>query len=86
MSDVLEIHELTFDGPDLLVVEALVDQMVITRSQSQLEPEEWGPAVCRGSMHFCVEDLMPPTDTELRKMLSDRVDDWALVDQSDFYE
>lgn len=86
MSDVIEIRELTFDGPELLVVEALVDQMVITHHQTQLEPAEWGPAVCRGSMHFSTEDLMPATDAELCKLLSERVDDWAPVDQSDLYE
>lgn len=86
MADVLEIHDLRFDGADRLVVEAVVDQMVLTRPGSPLDPPEWGPALCRGSMYFSSEDLMPATDTELKQLLGYRIDDWAPVDISDFID
>ena len=86
MADVLDIHDLRFDGPDCLVVEAVVDQMVLTRPGSYYDPPEWGPALCRGTMYFSGEDLMPATDAELRKMLGYRIDDWAPVDLSDFLD
>ena len=36
MSDVIEIRDLCFDG-DRLVVEALVDDVVLTRQQTELD-------------------------------------------------
>ena len=86
MADVLDIHDLRFDGPDRLVVEAVVDQMVLTRPGSHIDPPEWGPALCRGSMHFSGEDLMPATDAQLKQMLGYRIDDWAPVDITDCFD
>lgn len=83
MSDVLEIRELSFDGPNLLVVEAVVDQMVLTHQGNQYDPPEWGAALCRGTMQLHPEDLMPSTDKELQQMISDRIIDWAPIDWSD---
>lgn len=83
MADVLEIHDLHFDGPDRLVVQAVVDQMVLTRPQTHLDEPEWGPALCRGTMHFSGEELMPATDAELKQLLSHVIDDWAPVDVTD---
>lgn len=85
MSSVLEIENLRFDG-DVLVVEALVDNAVLVRGQTLQDPPEWGPAVCRGSMYLCDEDLIPETDAQLRKLLSSRIDDWAPIDMSDLYD
>jgi hypothetical protein len=85
MSQVLEIHDLQFDG-DLLLVEAVVDDAVLVRSQTHLDPPEWGPALCRGSWHMDDEALIPATDAEFMVMLSDNVTDWAPVDLSDLYD
>jgi hypothetical protein len=86
MAEVIDIHDLRFDGPERLVVEAVVDQMVLTQPGSDYEPAEWGPALCRGSMYFSDEDLVPATDAEFKQMLGYRVDDWAPVDLSDFLD
>lgn len=83
MSQVLDIEELRFEG-DHLVVDAVVDEMVVVIPQSHLYPAEWGPALCRGTLYFSDEDLIPATDAELRAMLTDRVDDWAPIDTSDW--
>ena len=80
---VLSIEELEFDG-DRLLVEAVVDNAVLVRSQSYEEPAEWGPALCRGTLYFSDEDLIPATDAELRKLLDQRIDDWAPIDTSDW--
>jgi hypothetical protein len=37
-------------------------------------------------MLFSDETLIPATDHEFLVMLSEQVDDWAPVDQSDLYE
>lgn len=82
MSRVLEIRDLEFDG-DRLLVSALVEDAVLVRRQNQIDPPEWGPAVCRGTMHMDQEVLIPATDAELRTMLSEGVDDWAPIEWDD---
>ena len=83
MSQVLEIDNLEFDHDGLLRVTAVVDEMVLVRKQTLLDPPEWGPALCRGSFYLSDEDLVPATDALLRKLISDRVDDWAPIDEDD---
>jgi hypothetical protein len=78
MSDVIEIRDLSFDG-DRLVVEALVDGVVLTRQQSELDPPEWGPALCRGSFLFCDDDRIPATDKEMIRLIVDRIDTWEVL-------
>jgi hypothetical protein len=83
MADVLQIEDLYFDGDDVVRVEAVVDGMVLTRRASREEPEEWGPALCRGTMYFCEDDRVPASDDAMKTLLSERVSDWSLVDWSD---
>ena len=78
MSNVIEIRDLCFDG-DRLVVEALVDGVVLTRQQSELDPPEWGPALCRGSFLFCDEDRIPATDKEMGRLIGERIDTWEVL-------
>lgn len=78
MSDVIEIRDLSFDG-DRLVVEALVDDVVLTRQQSELDPPEWGPALCRGSFLFCDDDTVPATDKEMVRLIAERIDTWEVL-------
>jgi hypothetical protein len=78
MSDVIEIRDLSFDG-DRLVVEALVDHVVLTRQQSEWDPPEWGPALCRGSFLFCDDDTVPATDKEMVRLISERIDTWEVI-------
>jgi hypothetical protein len=85
MSQVLEIEDLWFeDGGARIVVDAVVDGMVVVIPQSNLYPAEWGPALCRGSFYLHEEDLIPASDEGLRKLLSERIDDWAPIDTSDW--
>ena len=75
MNRVLSIEELRFERGDLLIVDAVVEEMVIVIPQTQFEPAEWGPALCRGSFYLHEEDLIPASDDGLRKLLSERIDD-----------
>jgi hypothetical protein len=79
MSRVLEIHDVRFDG-DYLLVTALVDDAVLVRGQTLLDPAEWGPALCRGSMLMDPAALIPASERELCDLLSAHVDDWAPID------
>jgi hypothetical protein len=85
MSRVIEINEMRFDD-DVLVVEAVVEDAVLVRSQTMEDPPEWGPALCRGTLHFSNETLVPATDSLFLDMLSEQIDDWAPVDTSDYYD
>jgi hypothetical protein len=85
VNTVLEIHDLTFED-DRLIVEATVEDAVLVRQQTALDPPEWGPAVCRGTLLFGDDTLIPATDSQLRTMLSERIDDWSPLDQSDLYD
>jgi hypothetical protein len=83
MTTVLHIEDLRFVSDDFLRVEAVVDDMVLTRRASREEPEEWGPALCRGTMYFCEDDRVPASEDAMKTLLSERVNDWSLVDWSD---
>jgi hypothetical protein len=78
MSDVIEIRDLSFDG-DRLVVEAVDDGVVLTRQQSELDPPEWGPALCRGSFLFCDDDTVPATDKDMIRLIAARIDTWEVI-------
>jgi hypothetical protein len=84
VSRVLSIEELRFEDDDLLVVDAVIDDAVVVRPSTYDYPEEWGPGLCRGSFYLSDEDLIPATDAELCKLLSERIDDWAPLDTSDW--
>jgi hypothetical protein len=79
MSEVIEIRDLSFDG-DRLVVEAVVDDAVLTRQQTELDPPEWGPALCRGSLFFSDDDRIPATDRDMNRLISDRIDNWEVIE------
>jgi hypothetical protein len=83
VSRVLSIEDLRFED-DTLVVTAVVDDAVVVIPATYDYPEEWGPALCRGSFELHDEDLIPATDAELRNLLSERIDDWAPLDTSDW--
>jgi len=81
---ILEILDLAF-GPDGRVdCEAIVEDMVITRYQTLHDPEEYGPALCRGSFYLCEEDVIPATDEGVKRLFENRIDNWTVVDTSDF--
>lgn len=86
MAEVLQIEDLYFDGDDLVRVEAVVDGVVLTRRASRQDPEEWGPALCRGTMYFCEDDRIPASDEAIKDLLSQRVEDWAPIDLSDLLD
>ena len=83
MSRVREIDCIEFDPDGLVRVTAVVDEMVLTHHATQWDPEEYGPALCRGSFYLSDEDLIPATDAELCKLFAARIDDWAPVDEDD---
>lgn len=77
MRQILEVIDLSFGVDNCLTVEALVEEMELVA----VAPH-WVPAVCRGSFYLSDEDVIPATDAGLRKMLSERVDNWEPIQSS----
>ena len=65
-------------------VEAVVEDSVVVMPQTDYDPAEWGAAMCRGSFYLCEDDVMPATDAGMRRLLSERINNWELVDCSDW--
>ena len=82
--DVLEIYDIRFNPDGRCDVEAVVGDSVVVIPQTEYYPAEWGPAMCRGSFYLCEDDVMPATDAGMRRLLSERVNNWELVDCSDW--
>ena len=82
--DVLEIYDIRFNPDGRCDVEAVVEDSVVVLPQTDYDPAEWGPAVCRGSFYLCEDDVMPATDAGMRRLLSERINNWELVDCSDW--
>ena len=81
--DVLEIYDISFNPDGRCDVEAVVEDSVVVMPQTDYDPAEWGPAVCRGSFYLCEDDVMPATDAGMRRLISERINNWEMVDQSD---
>jgi hypothetical protein len=82
--DVLEIYDIRFNPDGRCDVEAVVEDSVVVIPQTEYDPAEWGPAMCRGSFYLCEDDVMPATDAGMRRLLSERINNWELVDCSDW--
>ena len=50
--DVLEIYDVSFSPQGWCTVVAIVEGSVIVIPQTEYDPAEWGPSMCRGS--FCL--------------------------------
>ena len=81
--DVLEIYDIRFNPDGRCDVEAVVEDSVVVMPQTDYDPAEWGPAMCRGSFYLCEDDVMPATDAGMRRLISERINNWEMVDQSD---
>ena len=82
--DVLEIYDIRFNPDGRCDVEAVVEDSVVVIPQTEYDPAEWGPAMCRGFFYLCEDDVMPATDAGMRRLLSERINNWELVDCSDW--
>ena len=82
--DVLEIYDIRFNPDGRCDVEAVVEDSIVVIPQTEYDPAEWGPAMCRGSFYLCEDDVMPATDAGMRRLISERINNWELVDCSDW--
>ena len=81
-TEIISIENMQFDG-DVLTVDAIVDEARLVRRETEWEPAEYGPGLCRGTLLFSDDTLIPATDAELLVMLGQEIDDWELVPTDD---
>jgi hypothetical protein len=82
--DVVEIYDISFNPDGRCDVEAVVEDSIVVLPQTDYDPAQWGPAVCRGSFYLCEDDVIPATDAGLRRLVSERVNNWEMVDCTDW--
>lgn len=79
---ILSIENIKFDDKHCYV-EAIVEDVICTRQQTQLDPAEYGPGLC--STSFSTEDLNVPSDEkEFMKLLEEICPVWQVVDNVHF--
>ena len=73
------------DGKDTIYIEAMVDDIIETRAATLLDPPEYGPAVCWGTVLLSEEvgDHYRPPSKELEDMLDD-VQNWQIIQPDEF--
>jgi hypothetical protein len=81
---ILEIESVSVNG-DEVNVSAIVDEAIITFSQTYFEPAEYGPALCEASFSLNEDELLPEDEEELISFLEKIYLEWKVVDNSDYY-
>lgn len=84
MADVLSIERFYRDDNDLCTVVACVDDAVVVIPASFQAPEEYGPALCRGTFYVQDDEVIPTDDVELCEFVGEQVNYWEVVDTSDY--
>jgi hypothetical protein len=78
---ILNIDKITYDEDGNVYVTALVDNVVLTYSQTLYDPPEYGPALCEASFALDEDEILPDNEYELIELLEDLNLDWELVDE-----
>ena len=79
MSDIISLQAVTISDERVGVL-ALVDDAVVAWPQTFFEPEEYGPALCRGSFDLDTDEVVPEDYEQLREFIQQRVHHWEPVD------
>jgi hypothetical protein len=82
MSEIITLDSVTAVD-DRVDVVAVVDDAVVAWPQTFFEPEEYGPALCRGSFDLDTDDVMPEDYEQLREFIQQRVHQWEPIDTSE---
>jgi len=81
---ILSIEDVLIDD-NYCYVEAIIDEAVLVREQTPLDPEEYGPALCKAS--FDPGDTVLPEDEEQFKQLLVAMDlDWRTAEPPDMFD
>jgi hypothetical protein len=79
MATILSILDYSLDD-GVLTVEAVVDEMLLYRSASYYEPEEWVAGMCSAQYELAEGETFPETEKQQIAFLEDLDLDWELID------
>lgn len=86
---IISIDTMTTCDDGSIYVSAMIEDAVMTHTQTMEDPAEYGPALCEASFTIDDEELrevvLPDNDDELIQFLNDLDLNWELVDNSDYY-
>ena len=84
MSDVVSVEKLDCDDDGFCTAVACIDNAVVVIPASLEEPEEYGPALCRGTFYIQGDEVIPTDEPELCEFVDERVTYWQVIDTSDY--
>jgi hypothetical protein len=81
---ILSIEDMQIDD-NYCYVEAIIDESVLVRGQTHLDPPEYGPALCKTS--FDPGEITIPEDEHAFKILLESLDlDWRTAEPPDMFD
>jgi hypothetical protein len=84
MPDVMSVESLDCDEHGRCTAVCVVDDAVVVIPASYEEPEELGPALCRGTFYLQDDEVIPGDERERCEFIGERVDYWQVEDTSDY--
>lgn len=76
---ILSIEDIQFDDKTCYV-QAIIEDVVLTRTQTLIDPPEFGPGLC--STSFNTEDVeIPANEKDFMKLLEELCPAWRVVDK-----
>lgn len=68
---------------DEIIVEAVIEDAIQIRSQTLVDPPEYGPAVCKATFYLSEDDKLPDNDDEMIEYLEMLDLDWTPTPRDD---
>ena len=78
------IYDLFQDG-DKITVKAIVEDCVMTHSATEIDPPEYGPALCEASFELEENEILPRDDDDLIDYLESLNLDWEVIPEEEYY-
>jgi hypothetical protein len=81
---ILSIDKISYDEDANVYVTAVVDDVVLTYSQTLYDPPEYGPALCEASFSLSEDEILPDNEYELIQFLEELDLEWNVLSSDDY--
>ena len=78
------IYDIQKDG-DRVTVKAVVEDSVMAYPATQLDPPEYGPALCEASFELEENEILPKDEDDLIDYLETLNLDWEVIPEEEYY-
>jgi hypothetical protein len=68
-----------------VTVKAVVEDCVMTHPATELDPPEYGPALCEASFELEENEILPKDEDDLVDYLETLNLDWEVIPEDDYY-